>query len=172
MKLSKEEFIFLTNKLKNTHILTEVELDYIKSAHPQLYYTTKNNKEMGVSLYTDKAWIYSLNNMSLNEFICKKFDEPIENLYIIHRLVYGMGGRAQKHKDRFTTHKTISILLSDDFEGGDMYINDIKIQLNTSGDYVCFNGGKDFHEVKEITKGERDVLIIWFSKKESKFSLI
>jgi hypothetical protein len=46
------------------------------------------------------------------------------------------------------------------------------VELNVSGDYISFNGGKDEHEVKEITSGERDVLIIWFSKKESKFSLI
>ena len=44
--------------------------------------------------------------------------------------------------------------------------------INNLGDYVCFNGGKDFHEVKPITNGIRDVLIIWFSKKQSKFSLI
>jgi hypothetical protein len=35
-----------------------------------------------------------------------------------------------------------------------------------------FNGGYEFHEVKKITSGERDVLIIWFSKKKAKFSII
>ena len=172
MKFSKEEFTFLINELKNTHILTESELGYVKSAHPQLYYTTKNDRNMGVSLYTDEAYLYSLNNTILNEFICKKFNEPIENLYMVHRLIYGKGGRALKHKDRFTTHKTVSIVLSDNFEGGDMYINDKRVELNSSGDYLCFNGGKDVHEVKEVISGYRDVLIIWFSKKQSKFNII
>ena len=79
---------------------------------------------------------------------------------------------AKKHKDRFTTHKTISLILSDEFEGGDMYINDIKVNLNKNGEFVMFHGGNDFHEVREVTKGKRDVLIVWFSKKQSKFSII
>lgn len=172
MKLSNEEFIFLLNQLENTHILNDEELDYIKSAHPQLYYTTQNKRENGVSLYTDKGWVYSLNNQNLNEFISKKFNEPVQNIYTIHRLIYGIGGLAKKHRDRFTTHKTVSILLSDNFIGGDMYINDNKVEMNSIGDYVCFNGGKDLHEVKEVISGIRDVLVIWFSKKLAKFSLI
>jgi hypothetical protein len=47
----------------------------------------------------------------------------------------------------------------------------IKPNVYICGD-VCFNGGSDEHEVKEITDGIRDVLIVWFSKKQSKFSLI
>lgn len=172
MKLSNEEIEFIISELDNTPIMTEDDMKYIKSAHPQLYYTTKNNRELGVNLYTDKAWVYSLNNTSLNEFICNKFNESKDNLYTIHRLIYKTGGECKRHKDRFTTHKTVSLLLSNKFEGGDMYINDVKATMNNLGDYVCFNGGKDFHEVKPITNGIRDVLIIWFSKKQSKFSLI
>jgi len=53
-----------------------------------------------------------------------------------------------------------------------MYINDEKINLNKNREYVIFNGGKDLHEVKPIITGVRDVLIVWFSKKQSKFSII
>lgn len=172
MKLSNDEFLFLNSQLEITPILKDEELKYIKSAHPQLYYTTKNKRDSGVSLFTENSFIYSLENEKLNRFLSKTFDEPIENIYTIHRLIYGKGGFARKHKDRFTTHKTVGIILSDSFEGGDMYINDKKVEMRKKGDFIIFNGGTDSHEVKEITYGFRDVLIVWFSKKKSKFSLI
>ena len=172
MKLTTDEFNFLIQELKNTNILNEEELKYVKAAHPQLYYTTINKKDDSVALFTEKSFIYSLQNKNLNEFICEKFEEPLENLYMIHRLLYGVSGYATAHKDRFTTHKTISLILSDEFTGVDMYINDEKIDLNKNGEYVVFNGGKDLHEVKPILTGIRDVLIVWFSKKNSQFSLI
>jgi hypothetical protein len=53
-----------------------------------------------------------------------------------------------------------------------MYINDKNVSLKNEGDYVVFNGGSESHEVKKIISGERDVLIIWFSKKKAKFNII
>jgi hypothetical protein len=172
MTLSIEELSFLKSELDKTNILNEEELAYIKKAHDTMYYTTHNIKVDGNVLHTKSCWFYSLKNTKLNNFLCEKFNEPLNNLYSMHRLCYGVGGKCEKHMDRFTTHKTVSIILSDKFNGGDMYINDIRVEMNSDGDYISFNGGEDVHEVKEITKGERDVLVIWFSKKNSKFSLI
>jgi hypothetical protein len=172
MKLSIEDLIFLKSELSVTRIMNEEDLAYIKASHPQLYFATHLKKDEGVSLFPNKSWVYTLENKELNEFICNKFEEPIDNLYIIHRLIYGENGYAKKHKDRFTTHKTVSILLSSDFTGGEMYINDENILLKNEGDYVVFNGGNESHEVKRIITGERDVLIVWFSKKKAKFSII
>lgn len=172
MKLTSEEFFYLKTELEVTPIMTEEELHFIKSTHPQLYYTTINKRNDDVALVTENAFIFSLTNENLNKFICEKFKEPLGNLYMIHRLIYGVGGYAKRHKDKFTTHKTISIILSDKFEGGEMLINDSDVDLYKKGDYICFNGGNEWHEVKEVTSGYRDVLIIWFSKKQPKFSLI
>mgnify|MGYP000536484931 FL=1 len=172
MKLSIEDLLFLKSELSNTRIMNEEDLTYIKSSHPQLYFATQLKKDEEVSLFPNNSWVYTLENKNLNEFICNKFEEPIDNLYIMHRLIYGENGYAKKHKDRFTTHKTVSILLSSDFTGGEMYINDKKVSLKNEGDYVVFNGGNESHEVKKIINGERDVLIIWFSKKKAKFSII
>jgi len=172
MKLSIDDLVFLKSELNNTRIMNEEDLVYIKASHPQLYFATQLKKDEGVSLFPNNSWVYTLENKKLNEFICNKFEEPIDNLYIIHRLIYGENGYAKKHKDRFTTHKTVSILLSSDFTGGEMYINDKDVSLTNEGDYVVFNGGKESHEVKKIITGERDVLIIWFSKKKAKFSII
>ena len=172
MRLLVEDLIFLKSELSKTRIMNEEDLAYIKVSHPQLYFATHLKKDEGVSLFPNKSWVYTLENKELNEFICNKFEEPIDNLYIIHRLIYGENGYAKKHKDRFTTHKTVSILLSSDFTGGEMYINDENILLKNEGDYVVFNGGNESHEVKRIITGERDVLIVWFSKKKAKFSII
>jgi hypothetical protein len=172
MRLLVEDLIFLKSELSKTRIMNEEDLAYIKASHPQLYFATHLKKDEGVSLFPNKSWVYTLENKELNEFICNKFEEPIDNLYIIHRLIYGENGYAKKHKDRFTTHKTVSILLSSDFTGGEMYINDENISLKNEGDYVVFNGGNESHEVKRIITGERDVLIVWFSKKKAKFSII
>ena len=170
MTLSKDEFDFLKSEVDKTGVLEGDDLKYTKLAHPGLYLTIAGDN--GGVFYTEKSFVLSLENESLNKFICNKFDEKYENLYMIHRLIYGVGGYAKRHKDRFTTHKTISLILSDEFDGGDMYVNDKKVELNKKGDYVCFNGGNDWHSVEKVTKGFRDVLIIWFSKKQSKFTLI
>ena len=172
MKLSTDEFFELKTELEITPILKGDELYYIKVSHPQLYYTVVGKKDDGVALFTENSFVFSLKNEKLNNFICNKFNEPLENLYMVHRLIYGVGGFAKRHKDRFTTHKTVSIILSDKFEGGDMYVNDEKIQCNEKGEYIVFNGGADWHEVKEVILGYRDVLIVWFSKKQPKFSII
>ena len=172
MKLSIEDLMFLKSELDKTAIINEDGLKYIKSAHPQLYFTTHLKKDEDITLFPSNSWVYTLENKNLNKFICHKFEEPIDNLYIMHRLIYGENGYAKKHKDRFTTHKTVSILLSSDFIGGEMYINDKDVSLTNEGDYIVFNGGNEFHEVKKIISGERDVLIIWFSKKKAKFSII
>lgn len=172
MKFSSDELEFIKNEIEKTPVLNGESLRYVKSAHPQLYYTTIGKSDDSVSLITEKSIILSLENQNLNNFICEKFSEPIDNLYMMHRLFYGVGGHAKRHKDRFTTHKTVSIILNDSFSGGDMYINNELVSMNKAGEYISFNGGNDEHEVKEIISGKRDVLIVWFSQKKSKFNLI
>jgi len=172
MKLSVDELAFLKSELDVTRIMTEEDLSFIKAAHSGLYHTTHLKKHNEVSLFPNKSWVYSLENKTLNQFICDKFEQPIDNLYIVHRLIYGENAYAKKHLDRFTTHKTISVLLSSDFTGGELYVNDKDVSLTNAGDCAVFNGGQDYHEVKQVTSGERDVLIIWFSKKKAKFNII
>jgi hypothetical protein len=172
MKLTDDEFNFLMLELENTPIMTDDDMSYIKSAHPLLYDASINVKTYAATIFTESCIIYNLQNKKLNQFLCNKFEEPIENLYEMHRLIYATGGYAKRHRDQSTTFKTISIVLSDNFTGGDMYLNDEFVQLNKCGEYVKFNGGKDFHEVKEVTSGNREVLIVWFSKNKSKTTLI
>ena len=172
MKLTKEELGVLINELKIASVMDENEMKYIKNAHPQLYYTVEGKRGDNVSISTEKSYIYSLNNYNLKKILCEKFNEDIKNVYSIHKLIYGVGGNAKKHRDRFTTHKTVSIILPGNFKGGEMFINDEIVEMFNPGDYIVFDGSKDLHEVKEITEGKREVLIIWFSKKPANFNII
>lgn len=172
MRLSHRDFISLMEELDKTPPMNHEEIRYVKSAHPQLYSTYSNENVEGRALFTESGKMYSLRNSELNKKICDLFDPGNNNIYSIHRLIYGQGGLAKRHKDRFTTYKTVSLILSDNFTGGEMYINDQKVEMSRSGEYVIFDGGKDFHEIKEVTTGKREVLIIWFSKKSPGFSLI
>jgi len=172
MKLNHEEFDSIISELDKTPLMNHEEIRYMKSAHPQLYSTYSNDEVEGRALFTESGKMYSLRNPELNRKLCDAFDPGNDNVYSIHRLVYGPGGLAKRHKDRFTTYKTVSLLLSGDFSGGEMYINDKKVEMSESSEYVIFDGGRDFHEVKEVISGKREVLIVWFSKKTPGFSLI
>ena len=50
-------------------------------------------------------------------------------------------------------------MLSDNFEGGQFYIEDDEIPFNM-GEMIEFDANK-MHGVKEVTKGNREVLVIW-----------
>jgi predicted 2-oxoglutarate/Fe(II)-dependent dioxygenase YbiX len=52
-------------------------------------------------------------------------------------------------------------MLEDKFEGGDVYLENELQDFKKRGDVIFFNGGKQLHEVKEITKGKRKILSIW-----------
>ena len=54
-------------------------------------------------------------------------------------------------------------------EGGEFLLNDIDIKFNTPGQYVWFDGQDIFHEIKEVKKGRREVIVIWYRpEQESK----
>lgn len=172
MRLSNQEIDFLLNELSISTLMNENEIKYMIKTHPQIYYNMGGKGGDGLSIFTQKSYIFSLNNHNLKFFLSNKFNEDINSVYSIHKLIYGVGGMAKRHRDKSTTYKSVSIVLSDNFKGGDMYINDKLVEMNSLGDYIIFNGSEDFHEVKEVTEGKREVLIVWFSKKEAKFNLI
>lgn len=70
---------------------------------------------------------------------------------------YSKGECASKHID--PTKYTICIALNDDFEGGEFFVNDTPVKLNT-GDGVIFLGNTT-HAVSEILSGSRWSLCIW-----------
>lgn len=172
MKLTENEMLFLISELDKTPEADELELKYITASYPQLRYTYQSKKDKKLLLASEKLFFYSLKNKILNKFLSDKFEENVENLFSIHRLLYGVDDMAKRHKDGNDIYKTISIILSNSFTGGDMYVDDKKVEMNELGNYIIFNGGSCFHEVKKIESGFRDTLVVWFSTTKPKFKLI
>ena len=62
----------------------------------------------------------------------------------------------------FDYHTYTSVIyLNDDYEGGETFIDDIKI-IPTLGKIVTFKGNTSAHGVNKITKGNRYTVPVWY----------
>jgi predicted 2-oxoglutarate/Fe(II)-dependent dioxygenase YbiX len=62
-------------------------------------------------------------------------------------------------------------MLNDNFEGGEFYLEDELIPINL-GEMIEFDANR-LHRVKKVTKGNREVLVIWMKwNKKNKKSLL
>lgn len=64
-------------------------------------------------------------------------------------------------------NKTFIIILTDNFVGGETYVNNEKIELE-KGDGIFFDGYKIYHGVREVKQGVRNALNIWLTSKTNK----
>lgn len=156
--LSSKELSFLLQELNQTKILTfkEAEKEYAET-HP---YFLNNRSGLNPTL----TQVYDTKNQTLNNWLSDKFSNNniVESLYTME---YSKGSFSLKHKD-FLRRVTI-ILLTNDFDGGNFLIEDVDTELNNLGECVILDGHKHIHEVTEITRGIRKVLVIFF-KPETK----
>lgn len=59
-------------------------------------------------------------------------------------------------------NKTFTIVLTDNFIGGETYIDNQKIELS-KGDGIFFDGYKIYHGVRAVKSGVRNALNIWLT---------
>ena len=120
------------------------------------------------SEYIDKLIKYSnihycdiTNEKLLNTL--KPFINPndFKHIYSIHWIKYESEYECLEHID-MESYTTYILNLNDGFEGGELFVNGINTQ-SKQGDIVIFNGMKDKHRVSKITKGIREVLVVWIS---------
>ena len=123
------------------------------------------NKRMNMETYNRAAisaetFFCNLYNKQLTDIVKKYItvnsDEYISN---IHYINYKTGEEGKRHVDSGASEKTFIILLNDDFEGGEFYLKREPIPFK-KGEILQFNGNH-YHEIKPITKGNREVLVIW-----------
>lgn len=85
--------------------------------------------------------------------------------------LYGTGGYFARHRDDYALedhwvkrYKTLIVQLSNPttYVGGDLLVDDVPID-RTVGNVAYFNSSV-YHELTEITKGERYSLIIWLDR--------
>lgn len=95
--------------------------------------------------------------------VLKQFIAPtdFDHIYSIHWIKYESGYECLEHID-MESYTTYILNLNDEFEGGELFVNGINTE-SKQGDIVIFNGMKDKHRVSKVTKGIREVLVIWIS---------
>jgi len=105
-----------------------------------------------------EKWNEEIYNVVINELV--KCDFPKHKIMWLQMTEYKDGRWLRRHTDS-VGNKTSIILLSNEFVGGDTYINDRVVSLE-KGDGVVFNGGHQYHEIKPVTEGIRYALNFWF----------
>lgn len=155
-------------KIEQVHFEKIKEL--LDSAIPSRNSEIEKLKETAPGVYKNKDYIkspfkignYSLENIELKEYVSNMFNQNPDKITTIHRLKYFEGGATIPHLDR-ATFTFVLILESDLKEGGEFYLKGkYRPDFKETGDYLTYNGGTDIHEVKEVKKGYRDVLVIWW----------
>lgn len=122
-------------------------------------YMTKSHKtQIDKLLNYSNIFYCDLNNKILRDIANNIIDEN-ENLYSIHFLNYTVGDSCKKHIDR-ASYGTYIIILTDDYDGGELIIDDVDCKAKR-GDVVYFNGNIEYHQVTKITRGTRNVLVLW-----------
>ena len=131
-----------------------------------------NNPKLGrVDEYSASSTFFRpKNNRELVEFVNSITGFKTQNITSFFHITYNVGDKLPRHRDR-SNHDVLenpehsisfSFLLSMCEEGGEFLLDDNPIEFNTPGQYVSFDGQDIFHEIKEVTKGKREVLVIWY----------
>jgi predicted 2-oxoglutarate/Fe(II)-dependent dioxygenase YbiX len=152
--LNKEELIEI-KKLVNSALISNKN-DLIESSYT-LGYTVNC-----ILLPIDK-------NKKLASILNFKTNSSINDIISLHYIKYVEGSSMKRHLDtNLVKHNypnngiTTIFLLEMCEEGGDFLLNDINTNFNKPGTYISFNGNTTPHEVTEIKKGVREVVVLWY----------
>lgn len=131
----------------------------------------KNPKLGRVDEYSASSTFFRpKNNKELVEFINSITGHETKNVNSFFHITYNVGDKLPRHRDRSNhdIHEnpehsiSYSFLLNMCEEGGEFLLDDENIEFNKPGQYVWFDGQDIFHEIKEVKKGKREVLVIWY----------
>lgn len=105
---------------------------------------------------------------TIDELVCKSYNVEIEKINIIDMFIAKYDPNHQNslnmHTDGMGTNLSISILLNDEFEGGNLIYEDDIISYGEKGDVVMhtYHHG---HGVTPVTKGVRYALVMFLKMK-------
>jgi hypothetical protein len=114
------------------------------------------------------------NNIEIAKFINKITNRSLNDINSLHHIKYSEGVFLPRHIDvfiddvKFEKTNTFTFLLEMCEDGGNFLLDDEDTNFNTPGQYIEFDGREVFHEVKEVKKGIREVLVVWYKPKNSK----
>ena len=108
-------------------------------------------------------------NMELAKLVNSITDYKLNDITSLHYINYKEGTFLTRHKDQsmldISNPKgsvSIVFLLNMCEVGGEFYLDDVKTDFNEPGQYITFDGECTYHEVTEIKKGNREVLVLWY----------
>lgn len=137
-----------------------------------IYNTRFNKEKYNLNKISAKTFFCDLYNTELVDIVKKYITiRPDEYITNIHYIKYGVGDEAKQHVDTGASVRTYIIMLNDNFEGGEFYLEDELIPINL-GEMIEFDANR-LHGVKKVTKGNREVLVMWMKwNKKNKKSLL
>jgi predicted 2-oxoglutarate/Fe(II)-dependent dioxygenase YbiX len=120
-----------------------------------------HKNDYGTKLVKSETFFCDIRNKELIDTIKKyvNLNETTEYIANVHYINYKIGEEAKEHVDTGSSIRTYIILLNDNFEGGEFYLENQHIPIKL-GDVLEFNG-EEPHSVKAVTKGNREVLVVW-----------
>lgn len=151
--------------------LSDSELSTLYKLVDKSLNNPKNPKLGKVDEYsTSSTFFRPKNNKELVEFINSITGHETKNINSFFHITYNVGDKLPRHRDRSNPdiHEnpehsiSYSFLLNMCEEGGEFLLDDENIEFNKPGQYIWFDGHDIFHEIKEVKKGKREVLIIWY----------
>ena len=176
----KDEVLKLSgiqNNQTNYQILSEVfnlnSCNHILSLLPKIPKETEiqvgRHKDYTNQWMSNNITKYRLNlpkDHDANEYISYKLQNILKDLKLkieyMYITFYREGNICKVHDD--PVHTTGIILLSDNFEGGEFYIEPNIVDIRI-GDLLLFQNKNNLHGVKKIQSGCRYALSIWLSKR-------
>jgi len=164
MKLTKNKLEELIYELEKTPLVNQEELNERISMMSISWegIQAKTNRFTNTILTH-----YSFRNPRLNKIFTDLTKRDIKDAISLHTVEVGPPEGTVLHRDSHS-HLTVNILLEDNFEGGELYLNYKKYDgLREKGDYVFYNGFEDYHEIKPVTKGKRKSLVVWYVKEKT-----
>lgn len=154
------------NILTKTDLL-KIKLNY-RSGSPDNFISEYHSERIDkIIKYTDIFYCDKSNSKLLE--VVNKFIDPSEDIYSIHWIKYGIGSRSDRHLDRASLN-TYIVLLNETFTGGTLVVNGSPVDY-LLGDVVSFDGSKEYHQVEEITEGDREVLVVWTGNKQESYKI-
>lgn len=162
-KINEKDIQLLEKLLENTELAKEPQMESLQKLAPGL---------VGYSKYTGDIKpvhvdFYSRYNKELNKELSRVLDIDDLNPLTVHTVNYEVGGEVLEHIDA-NSFNTFVIMLDDNYEGGDFYIEDELIEFHKRGEVAQYVGWQKRHRVSPVTKGTRKVLVMWYGANHTK----
>lgn len=157
-KLSKAQLDFIVDSLQSNPGMSSEEYDCLRKNHPYAIMREDN------VLILSSMKHYSLKDEQLTNFFLSYFGNPTYSLDFFYELIYNVGDYTNPHYDKRVAVQTTLILLSDNFTGGELTIDDKSVEFKEKGSYISFDGYRQKHSVSEVTSGQRRVLVVMYNK--------